>query len=213
MGIAGCGNEPPIRSYQPYVAQPVAPPPPQTVAQADPLQLPPDDQDPLITPDPLTQGSTNAPSDPLAQGSTAASPDPLAAPDDSVASTADPLSNPPTAIHHYRWHGQAMPTDHSHWLRGQIINSHVAIDLNGIRLGEYASPIDMDITMKLHAGVNTITFKYHPVNQYAMAQLSLLESEHTPPIPPLATFRSPGRLLGSADKLQDITQTATFVAR
>lgn len=187
LAAAGCGNgQPDYVSYaQPTaLAERPAPPAAPSIAQVDPIQPAADDQDPLITPDPLAGGA----SDKFA--------DPLIIQDDPLASTSDPK----------------MPTDHSHWLTGQIFNARVNISLNGILLGQYTGVLDKDITMKLHSGVNTVTFKYHPENRSALARLNLLESEHTPPIPPLATFRSPNASPSLTDQMVDINQTTSFVA-
>lgn len=107
-----------------------------------------------------------------------------------------------------------MPTEHSHWLRGIIFNARVAVRLNGLYLGTYTAPQDRDITMRLRNGINTITLAYTPLAPTAAAHLDVLESEHTPPIAPLATFRSPTADAASSRALsQTTTQTLTFLAR
>ena len=87
--------------------------------------------------------------------------------------------------------GPKMPTDHSHWLRGRIRNARVTVRLNGIRQGAYSSMVDQDVTMRLRKGINSVTFTYVPDAPNALAQMEVVESEHTPPIPPLVTFLSP----------------------
>lgn len=111
-----------------------------------------------------------------------------------------------------------MPTQHSHWLRGGIFNARVKVRVNGLFLGEYGAPVDKDITMRLRAGVNTVTFAYKPLSPTASARLDVLESEHDPPIPPLASFRSPMPDEGAAPapasgSPQVLTQTFSFMAR
>ena len=102
-----------------------------------------------------------------------------------------------------------MPTDHSHWLRGQVHGAQVTVLVNGIREGIYSGPVDRDITMKLRRGVNAVSFVYVPSRSDASAQMDLLESEHDPPIPPLARFHS----TPSAAEGLPVTQTVMFVAR
>ncbi len=106
-----------------------------------------------------------------------------------------------------------MPTQHSHWLRGSIFNARVTVRVNGLLLGTYSSPQDRDITMKLRPGINTMTLAYTPLTSTASARLFILESEHDPPIPPLATFRSPLAVASSGAPAQTTTQTLTFLAR
>jgi hypothetical protein len=83
-----------------------------------------------------------------------------------------------------------MPTDHSHWLRGGIFNAKVGVYVNNVKLGDFISPVDKDITWHLHKGVNSVTFIYDPMVETASAQLDIVESEHHPDIAPLASFRS-----------------------
>ncbi len=107
--------------------------------------------------------------------------------------------------------GPKMPTNHSHWVRGRVRDAHVTVLLNGIRLGSYHSLVDQDVTMRLRKGVNSVTFIYLPDTPAATAQMEVVESEHTPPIPPLTTFLSPPT---PADgKLAPVTQTFSFVAQ
>ncbi len=109
--------------------------------------------------------------------------------------------------------GQKMPTAHSHWLRGSIFNARVGVRINGLFLGTFTSPQDRDITMKLRPGINTVTLAYSPLTSTASARLFILESEHDPPIPPLATFRSPLSAPNPRAPMQTTTQTLTFLAR
>lgn len=109
--------------------------------------------------------------------------------------------------------GQQMPTAHSHWLRGSIFNARVQVRINGLFLGTFTSPQDRDITMKLRPGINTIALAYTPLTSTASARLFILESEHDPPIPPLATFRSPLPAATPSAPLPTTTQTFTFLAR
>jgi hypothetical protein len=182
LGLTGCGNDDP--GPQPIQKDIGGYVPPAAATQAD------------ITPaanDPLASGDTLAPADPMetSQGGlpTAA---PLAPDDDSLDSS------------------PKMPTQHSHWLHGSISSAQVAVTLDGAPLGTFNSPVDKDITMRLRSGVNTITFAYTPQGSLAFAQLNVLESEHDPPIPPLAVFRSP--IATDEQPPQPLTQTFTFIA-
>ena len=103
-----------------------------------------------------------------------------------------------------------MPTEHSHWLRGQIRGAHVTVLLNGIRLGSYDSLVDKDITMKLRKGLNFVTFDYQPSSSTASAEMEILESEHDPPIPPLVTFQSQP---SSENSQQPVSQMMNFIAK
>lgn len=115
-------------------------------------------------------------------------------------------------------HGPAMPTDHSHWLRGRVQGARLTVLLNGIRQGEYTGVVDQDITMKLRRGVNSVSFVYAAGRADASARMDLLESEHNPPIPPLVTFQSAthsGDAAASGDAAGPApsTQNFTFFAR
>jgi len=125
--------------------------------------------------------------------------------DDALAQTSDTLAGSAP--------GQKMPTEHSHWLKGSIFNARVIVRVNGLFLGTFTSPQDRDITMKLRGGINTLTLAYTPLASTASAHLDILESEHDPPIPPLATFRSPLSAASPSAPLQTTTQTLTFLAR
>lgn len=126
---------------------------------------PPPSNDPL-----LSGGSVIPTSDPLLPHDTPAQADPLAG--------GDPLK------------GRTMPTEHSHWLRGSVQDARLTVLLNGIHEGDYDGLVDRDITMKLRRGINTVSFVYTPQNANSSAQMDLLESEHHPPIAPLASFQS-----------------------
>ncbi len=65
--------------------------------------------------------------------------------------------------------------------------------------------------MRMHKGLNTVTFTYQPLVSTASANLNILESEHDPPIAPLASFRT--SLPASGDTESPITQTFTFIAQ
>ena len=107
-----------------------------------------------------------------------------------------------------------MPTDHSHWLRGQVRGGQVQVSLNGIRLGDFSGLVDRDITMRLRAGINTVAFTFQPGSPQSSATLDVLESEHTPPIPPLVTFDAlPASGLAATGTPKPQTQTFTFTAR
>ena len=187
--MTGCGNEERDVTFQPVKPEattgaPAPPPAPPAFAPASPPASASDD--PLAVPDQLASGADA----PAAKSEDA----PALAPDDQLADAAP-----------------KMPTDHSHWLRGGIFNARVAISLNGLPLGEFRAPLDKDITMKLRRGVNTVTFAYAPRADTSSAHLDVLESEHTPPIAPLASFRSPLPAVGKPQK--PFTQTFTFLAR
>ena len=86
--------------------------------------------------------------------------------------------------------GRAMPTEHSHWLRGRIREARLTVLLNGVRQGEYSGVVDQDITMKLRQGSTRSRSSMRRASADASAQMDLLESEHDPPIAPLAAFQS-----------------------
>ena len=114
-------------------------------------------------------------------------------------------------------HGPIMPTDHSHWLRGRVRDARLTVLLNGVRQGEYTGVVDQDITMKLRRGVNTVSFVYAPRRADASAQMTLEESEHNPPIPPLVTFQSApagdAAVSGSMTSSLPAARSFTFYAR
>ena len=138
-----------------------------------------------------TAPAADAPSDPLTSGSsTGQSSDPFL--------TSDPLG------------ARAMPTQHSHWLRGHLRNAHLTVLLNSTRAGIYRGLVDKDITMRLRKGLNSVTFIYQPIAANSSAQMEVVESEHNPPIAPLVIFQSPP---SSTDgKFQPLTQTFRFIA-
>ncbi len=213
--LAGCGDDKP--STDPDGDGPdassAAPPPRPLGAAMPPVARPA--SDPL-----LSGGGGISTADPLAPeggaasggaaGSGPAQTDPLAGRDPLVG--ADPLAGSDPL------QGRAMPTEHSHWLRGRVQGGRVTVLLNGIRDSEYEGFVDRDITMKLRRGVNTVSFVYTPRSAGAFAQMDLLESEHTPPIAPLASFQSRGAGTGgigdgAAGGGKPVTQRFTFVAK
>lgn len=187
--LTGCAADRPVTETQP---QAYAPPP-------APAATPSADAAPEAALDPLTTSASADPmttttSDPLIGDAGGPAKDPLAG--------SDPLQ------------GSKMPTDHSHWLRGQVRGGHVVVSLNGIRLGDFSGFVDRDITMGLRAGTNTVAFAYQPVSAQSSATLDVLESEHTPPIAPLATFDAvPASGLTATGSPQPQRQTFTFTAR
>ncbi len=152
-------------------------------ASTFPLKIASDAPAPSSLPDPLLSGSN---------GSSPSSADPL-------------LSHDPLL-------GRAMPTAHSHWLRGRLRDARVTVLLNGIRHGSFSGVLDQDITMKLRAGVNTVTFLYAPASANAAANLEIVESEHHPPIAPLVTFNSASNSAPNGTELKPQTKTFTFMA-
>lgn len=188
--LTGCGDD------RPYTAPP--PRPPRQV-QAAPVNTPlasaPTGPTPSGPPDPL-MGSAGQ-SDPLLGDAKPDSSDPLMG--------HDPLQ------------GRAMPTAHSHWLRGRLRDARVTVLLNGVRHGSFSGVLDQDITMKLRRGVNTVTFIYQPNAAGSAADLEIVESEHHPPIAPLVTFHSESGPAASEDTsggnaLKPVTKTLPFVA-
>ena len=108
--------------------------------------------------------------------------------------------------------GRAMPTAHSHWLRGRLRDARVTVLLNGIQHGSYSGRIDQDITMKLRRGANTVTFVYQPTTPSAGADLELVESEHHPDIAPLVTFHEGANAGAGRSGSEPVTRTFPFVA-
>jgi len=146
---------------------------------------------------PVTAAPPSRPTDPLVGD---------AAPDSS-----DPL------LGHDPLQGRAMPTAHSHWLRGRLRDAHVMVLLNGVRYRSFSGVLDQDITMQLRQGANTVTFVYQPNATGAAADLEIVESEHHPAIAPLVTFRSAAVPTGSRpapgeDVWRPVTKTFPFVA-
>jgi len=182
-----------------------AQPPPQVQVPAPPMAD--------ISVDPLGggDGSSGGSAVPGAGSETPAMPDPLrgssdpgAAPPDPLAAGGDPLKGP------------VMPTQHSHWLRGRARGAEVTVLLNGVRQGSYRGVVDRDITMKLRSGLNFVTFNYQPKDANSSAQMEIVESEHSPPIAPLATFRSPPAPLSATRTTQPlplVKQTYSFIAK
>ena len=208
--LAGCGDDAPLSPVR-LSAAPLAPrraPPaaPRSIAAtALPAAQPPDA---LEAPDGLLSGTgQDAAASATVPLNTPAGP-PLTPPAD----TADALTQSSDTLAG-SMPGQHMPTQHSHWLRGSIFNARVQVRVNGLFLGTFTSPQDRDITMKLRGGINTMTLAYTPLTSTASAHLDILESEHDPPIPPLATFRSPLSSPTPRAPLQTTTQALTFLAR
>ncbi len=208
--LAGCAEEaPPLSPRQAAAAharhQSVRGAPRPFVIASAPAA---NDRDALETPDGLLAGAGKGAAEsaalPLAPHSLAA-PAPPPAYEDAQTQTVDILTG--KAV------GLKMPTVHSHWLKGPIFSARVAVRVNGLLLGTFTSPQDRDITMKLRSGINTVTLAYTPLTSTASAHLDILESEHDPPIAPLATFRSPLPAANSSTSLQTTTQTLTVLAR
>ncbi len=188
--LTGCGADRPAADSQP--AAYFSPPP-------APAATPSADAAPAAALDPLT---TSASSDPM----TTSTSDPLIG--DTNGPAKDPLAgNDP-------FNRSKMPTEHSHWLQGVIQNARMQVSLNGIRLGDFSGFVDRDITMYLRTGINTIAFTYQPNSPQSSATLYVMESEHTPPIPPLVTFASvPVSALTATGTPKPQTQMFTFTAR
>ena len=67
--------------------------------------------------------------------------------------------------------------------------------------------------MKLRPGLNFVTFDYQPKSVNSSAQMEIVESEHTPPIAPLATFHSLPPVSDPDQSLLPVKQTYSFVAK
>ena len=197
--LTGCTPERP--AAQPPMIQ--APPPPMADISVDPLGGGADSSGGSILPggSALPGGSGGAIGTPVM-------PDPMRGSADSAASTPDPLlaSGDPLK-------GPVMPTQHSHWLRGQTRDAAVIVLLNGVRQGSYRGVVDRDITMKLRPGLNFVTFDYQPKSVNSSAQMEIVESEHTPPIAPLATFHSVPPVYDPAHSILPVKQTYSFIAK
>ena len=188
--LGGCGDDKPYSGPGPNQSgSSYSAPAPVPATDAPPVPAAPS-SDPLLP----RSSSTLPAADPLLPADKPAQTDPLAG--------SDPLK------------GRAMPTEHSHWLRGRVRDARLTVLLNGVRDGEYSGFVDRDITMKLRRGVNTVSFVYTPRSAESSAQMDLLESEHDPPIAPLASFQS---LSGSASAgdtgFKPTTQRFAFVAK
>ena len=190
--LSGCTNDQDVSNAPTgQAAHGYSPPAPAALA---PVPAAPDSG--AQSADPLLSGAHSGgalpTADPLLPSNSPASSDPLIG--------SDPLK------------GRAMPTEHSHWLRGRMRDARLTVLLNGIRAGEYSGVVDQDITMKLRAGINSVTFLYAPRQADSSAQMDLLESEHDPPIPPLVTFQSAPVPDGATD-FKPTTQSFTFFAK
>lgn len=182
--LSGCGDDKPYGGPDPNQGSRYSPPAPTPVAESPA---------PAPTPDPLLSGSSTIPTaDPLLSQDKGTQGDPLIG--------SDPLQ------------GRTMPTEHSHWLRGRVLNARLTVLLNGVREGDYAGFVDKDITMKLRHGINTVSFLYTPRQTDSSAQMDLLESEHDPPIAPLASFQSLPQMVGAAG-VKTAAQRITFYAK
>ena len=184
--LGGCGDDRPYSGPNPSGSY--SAPAPKPLADASPTPVLPSD-------DPLVSGSSGiSTTDPLLPGDKPAQTDSLIG--------SDPLKGP------------AMPTEHSHWLRGRVQNAHLTVLLNGIREGDYDGLVDRDITMKLRRGINTVAFVYTPQNANSSAQMDLLESEHHPPVAPLASFQSLPQPESATEEtgFKPTTQRFTFFA-
>lgn len=144
--------------------------------------------------------------DPLAGPSPDRTSDPLLGENGGRPKITDPLAGGDTLA------GPQMPTQHSHWLRGRLHAARMTVSLNGVRQPALPSVIDQDITMRLRAGVNTVTFAYQPQGADSSATMEVVEGEHTPEIAPLVTFQ-PAPATDRASAPAPLTRTFTFVAR
>ncbi len=186
--LTGCGPDRPAAQMPPRAYAPPSSPAVSASAAATA---------PAVPDNPLTASASDSitpTSDPLIGDAGSPAKDPLAG--------SDPLKGP------------KMPTEHSHWLRGQVRGGHVLVSLNGIRLGDFSGFVDRDITMRLRAGINTAVFTFQPDSPQSAATLDVLESEHHPPIPPLATFdAAPVSGLTATSTPKPRTQTFLFTAQ
>ena len=169
---------------------------------------------PVSAPSPPAYHAPDRPALPKAATASSGAADPLLG-QDSGPPTDDPLLSQNHAstdplLKSDPLQGRTMPTDHSHWLRGSVRGAKLTVLLNGVRQGVYSGLVDKDITMRLRKGINSVTFVYEPHQSEADAQIDLVESEHHPPIAPLATFHS---LPQSSDSgFQQTKQTFMFFA-
>lgn len=197
---SGCGDDRPVSGPPPSSGY-SAPAPASGPALSAPTSPAPDPllsgsgtistRDPLLGHEAPTSGKNAAQADPLLPANPLASDDPL--------------------------RGQTMPTDHSHWLRGRVQDARLTVLVNGVREGVYTGVVDRDITRTLRRGVNSVSFVYTPRRADASARMDLLESEHDPPIAPLATFQSrplprEAAISEEAVALKTTTQNITFFA-
>ena len=192
--LTGCGAD---RPYDGPTG-----PPPQAQAKADDAFA-------------LDAGTPNGPPDPLIGDSRQTPQDPLTRHDPQ--SGYDPLLRQGSADDQNTHRGPAMPTPHSHWLRGRLRDARVTVLLNGIRHGTFSGAVDQDITMEMRQGANTVTFEYHPQGQDSTAEMEIVEGEHHPPIAPLVSFHSTPDAVESGDTisaedLKTVTETFPFEA-
>ena len=176
-----------------------------------PVEGPPPDQ-----PRPYEADRPVAPDDPTPTDSGGGgTPDPLVG--DAGEQKEDPLMRHDPMLANDPMEGRGMPTQHSHWLRGRLRNAQVTVLLNGVWYGSFSGTVDRDITMSLRRGTNTVTFECQPGTGGATGDLEVVESEHQPPISPLATFHikagsDAGLGTTTAEPVKPITQTSPFTA-
>jgi len=224
--LAGCSDQ--QRAYQPISAPPahaqVSPAvldsnAPSVNAQdtetADNAPAAAPVNDPLITPDQLAAGApqTNADAGTLTDpGPSAGVVTPIDAPAPAVPNLPGTLATQSKGLGST---GALMPTEHTHWLRGDIFGARVYVTLNQRSLGPYQSHLDFQITSLCRKGINTIAFHYEPLQSMASAHLNVLESEHNPPIGPLVTFEQgmPGDTDLGASTGHPASQAYTFFAQ
>ena len=207
--LTGCGADKPVTQLPPRA---YAPPPPAVAAASA-------DNAPASADDPLT--ASGGTSDPLIGGAGRASHDPLIGENSPKGPRmphlhSQPLSGQDTDVDDSTllMNGQTMPTRNTHWLGGMVRDARVTVLLNGIRAGDFAGLVVRDITPRLRPGINTVTFVYQPNSPHSYARISVQEGEHTPAIPPLATFdAAPTASLSTPDTPKPQTQTVTFTAR
>ena len=198
--LTGCDPGRPISQPPPMIQ---APPPPMADVSVDPLGGGADSSGGSALPggSPSPEGSGGAVGVPVVPDPMRSSADSAASPPDPLLASGDPLKGP------------SMPTQHSHWLRGQVQDAAVIVLLNGVRQGSYRGVVDRDITMKLRPGLNFVTFDYQPKSANSSAQMEIVESEHMPPIAPLATFRSRPPVYDPVQSLPPVKQTYSFIAK
>ncbi len=199
--LAGCGDDRPVSGPPPGSDAPAAQAPTSAPLASTPVSSAPD---PL-----LSRGEGIPTNDPLTAHQ---------APFAKETPQIDPIVSADPLTPHDPLQGRAMPTDHSHWLRGRVQGARLTVLLNGVREGVYTGVVDRDITMTLRRGINSVSFVYAPSRADASAQMNLLESEHDPPIPPLAAFQSlpisrDPAVSEQATALRTTTQSFTFYAK
>jgi hypothetical protein len=172
--LGGCQDSHQYDDVRPYMQpgsgpQPIAAAPAEIEAEGDPIK-----------PKDKLDGGMDMPPDPLVAD------DPLSISKDVFEADVDnsPPRDPLATT------DVVMPTKHTHWLRGSVVDAAVSVSVNNVKLGDFYATVDKDITMRCRKGYNTVTFTYIPIAKTSFAALNVLESEHNPPIAPLATFDS-----------------------